>query len=141
MAPKAKYERVGELKCKPAGWIETCSKTAKHEFQTDDRGVTFAVKNTHTGLFLTDLEGVGFCYVETTPDRWTVEVIKRGEDVWYKITNPRTGNALVPTGEVHIGVVGDDQCDGFNLVDFNERSLVVVQKFELHRKKQACVVQ
>uniref|UniRef100_A0A182J942 Uncharacterized protein n=1 Tax=Anopheles atroparvus TaxID=41427 RepID=A0A182J942_ANOAO len=140
MAPKGKYERVGELKCKPAGWIETCSKTAKHEFQTDDRGATFAVKNTHTGLFLTDLDGVGFCYVETTPDRWSVEVIKRGEDVWYKITNRRTGNALVPTGEVRVGV-DDDQCDGFNLVDFNERSLVVVQKFELHRKKPACVVQ
>uniref|UniRef100_A0A182TTW2 Uncharacterized protein n=1 Tax=Anopheles melas TaxID=34690 RepID=A0A182TTW2_9DIPT len=139
MAPKPKSERLGELKCKPAGWIETCSKTAKHELQTDDRGKSFAIKNTHTGLFLTDVEGA-FCYVETTPpDRWTVEVIKRGEDVWYKITNRRTGNSLVPAGEVRVGI--DDQCDGFNLVDFNERSLVVVQKFELQRKKAPCSVQ
>uniref|UniRef100_A0A182Y001 Uncharacterized protein n=1 Tax=Anopheles stephensi TaxID=30069 RepID=A0A182Y001_ANOST len=139
MAPKPKSERIGELKCKPAGWIETCSKAAKHEFQTDDRGTSFAIKNTHTGLFLTDVDGA-FCYVETTPpDRWTVEVIKRGEDVWYKITNRRTGNSLVPAGEVRVGI--DDQCDGFNLVDFNERSLVVVQKFELQRKKAACNMQ
>ncbi|XP_050099871.1 uncharacterized protein LOC126580564 [Anopheles aquasalis] len=140
LAPKGRQERIGELRCKPAAWIETCSKAAKHELQTDDRGKCFAIKNTHTGLYLTEQEQVGgFCYVESSQDRWTVEVIKRGEDVGYKITNLRTGNPLVPEGDVRIGI--DDQVDGFNLVDFNERALVIVQKFELHRKKAACVVQ
>ncbi|XP_052868779.1 uncharacterized protein LOC128274582 [Anopheles cruzii] len=141
LAPKGRYEQLaGTERCKPAAWIETCGKAAKHELQTDDRGKCFAIKNVHTTLFLTEAaDPAGLCYVETTPDRWSVEVIKRGEDVCYKITNLRTGNALVPEGDTRVGI--DDQLDGFNLVDFNEQALVMVQKFELHRKKAACTVQ
>lgn len=138
MQPGVKLEKIADVKGKTAAWAVPATKLAKHEFITVDGGRSFSIRNSDSGLFLSEIED-GFCYVEKTDDVWSVEVIRREDDYFYKITNGRTGNSLSPPQQVQLDMENKD--DGYNLVDFTERSLVAVQKFELNRPSGRCTIQ
>lgn len=138
MHPEGRFNQIGILKSKRIAWIGTATKATRHEFITADGGVSFAIRNTDSGLFLTE-DDDGFCYVEKTEDTWTVDVVRREDDYFYKITNQRTNNSLMPPQEVRLDLENNEA--GYNLVDFTERALVAVQKFELNKASARCVLQ
>lgn len=138
MVPGMHYEQFGKIKAKPVDWISMTNKHAQYEFITSNGGNSFAIKNSNSALFLHEIED-GFYFVEKTDDTWRIEVVQREEDYFYKITNVRTGSSLYPPAEVRLQIENND--DEYNLVDFTEKSLVVVQKFELNRPSGRCSIQ
>lgn len=139
MVPGGQFEQIGSTKAKAVDWRSTANKQAKYEFITTDGGNTFTIRNSDSALYLAEIED-GFCFVEKSDDdAWSVEVVRREDDYFYKITNVRTGSSLYPPTEVRLQI--ENSGDGYNLVDFTERSLVVVQKFELNRPSGRCSVQ
>ncbi|KXJ81438.1 hypothetical protein RP20_CCG019747 [Aedes albopictus] len=139
MVPGGQFEQIGSTKAKAVDWRSTANKQAKYEFITTDGGSTFTIRNSDSALYLAEIED-GFCFVEKSDDNaWSVEVVRREDDYFYKITNVRTGSSLYPPTEVRLQI--ENSGDGYNLVDFTERSLVVVQKFELNRPSGRCSVQ